>query len=84
MNRHHITLDQAPSHQLLIVRGVDPKNQPSEWLHWLEDIGFIVGEHAMVLRRPMIKGGALVVRIGLSVFALHEQEAACVEVVAVS
>ncbi|AXF85862.1 hypothetical protein DTO96_101602 [Ephemeroptericola cinctiostellae] len=82
MQRTHMTLDQASLNQPLIVRAVHAFKAPSEWVHWLEDIGFIAGEHAMILKRPLISGGALVVRIGLSTFALHPEEAACVEVTA--
>lgn len=84
MHRSNINLNRAQVNQALIVRTVQAHNNaPSEWVHWLEDIGFLAGEHAMVLKRPLIAGGALVVRIGLSTFALHPQEAACVEVTAV-
>ena len=84
MHRSNTTLNHAPVNQALIVRAVQANSAPSEWVHWLEDIGFLAGEHAMVLKRPLIAGGALVVRIGLSTFALHQQEAACVEVTAVN
>ena len=84
MHRTHMTLNQASLNQPLIVRAVHPFNVPEEWVHWLEDIGFLGGEHAMILKQPFIAGGALVVRIGLSTFALHPQEAACVEVTALT
>mgnify|MGYP003603285134 FL=1 len=84
MHRSNTTLNHAPVNQALIVRAVQANSAPIEWVHWLEDIGFLAGEHAMVLKRPLIAGGALVVRIGLSTFALHPQEAACVEVTAVN
>lgn len=84
MQRINMTLDQASLNQPLIVRAVKALNVPSEWVHWLEDIGFLAGEHAMILKKPLIAGGALVVRIGLSTFALHPQEAACVEVTALA
>ena len=84
MQRNNSTLDLAPLNQALIVRAINTAHAPEQWVHWLEDIGFIEGEHAMVLKRPLLKGGALVVRIGLSTFALHPQEAACIEVTAVN
>lgn len=80
MHRSNSTLNLAPVNQPLIVRSVQANNVPEEWVHWLEDIGFLPGEHAMILKRPLLSGGALVVRIGLSTFALHPQEAACIEV----
>ncbi|MGL4767176.1 MAG: FeoA family protein [Formosimonas sp.] len=84
MHRSNMTLNHAPVHQALIVRAVQANQAPTEWVNWLEDIGFLAGEHAMVLKRPVLKGGALVVRVGLSTFALHPQEASCIEVTAVT
>lgn len=83
MHRSNINLNQAAINQPLIVRAVQAVGVPDEWVHWLEDIGFLPGEHAMILKRPLMAGGALVVRIGLSTFALHQQEAACISVTAV-
>ena len=51
-----------------------------EWLHWLEDLGFIVGEIVTVTGRSGIGGDPLVVRVGASTFALKRAEAQCVRV----
>ena len=53
-----------------------------EWARWLEEIGFIVGEHVMLMARALPGGDPLVVRIGQSTFALRRAEAACVRVAA--
>ena len=59
-----------------------PMNAP-EWLHWLEDIGFIVGEIVTVTGRSALGGDPLVVRVGASTFALKRVEAQCIRVLAV-
>lgn len=74
------TLDQAAIDCPLIIHHV---SATPDWQHWLEEIGFIAGEHVVVKKRSFLKGGAMVVRVGLSTFALHPSEAACVVVTAV-
>ncbi len=54
-----------------------PADAP-DWLPWLSELGFIVGEHVSVKRRSILRKGAVVVRVGQSTFALHSEEAACV------
>ncbi len=56
---------------------VAPSGMP-EWLTQLEDIGFIAGEPVTLMARGAFGGDPLVVRIGLSTFALRKAEAACV------
>jgi ferrous iron transport protein A len=46
----------------------------------LADIGFIPGEQVTVLRRNIFGGDPIMVRIGLSTFALRKQEAQLIEV----
>ena len=46
----------------------------------LNELGFLVGEQVMVLRRVMPGADPLVVRIGMSTFALRAAEAALVRV----
>ena len=46
----------------------------------LNELGFLVGEQVMVLRRAMLGADPLVVRIGMSTFALRAAEAALVGV----
>jgi ferrous iron transport protein A len=56
-----------------------PETQP-DWAQQLEDIGFIAGEPVAIMARGMLGGDPLVVRIGLSTFALRRSEAQCVQV----
>lgn len=58
---------------------VPPAHAP-EWGPWLEQIGFVAGEHVSVLSRALPGGDPLVVRIGHSTFALRKAEAACISV----
>ena len=46
----------------------------------LEEIGFLPGEQVSVMTRAQPGGDPLVVRVGLSTFALRAAEAACIEV----
>ena len=55
-----------------------------EWGRQLEDIGFLSGEHVSIMARGMPGGDPLVVRVGLSTFALRVAEAACVRVTPLS
>jgi ferrous iron transport protein A len=72
------TLDRLADGEAAIVdRVVAPHNAP-EWGLWLEDIGFLHGERVMLLARGPFGGDPLVVRVGLSTFALRRAEAACV------
>lgn len=76
------TLDRASIRQALRVRQVAAPAHAPEWRDWLEDFGFIAGEPVMVMARGVPGGDPLVVRVGLSTFALRRAEAACVEVAA--
>jgi ferrous iron transport protein A len=46
----------------------------------LEELGFLPGEQVSVMTRALPGGDPLVVRVGLSTFALRAAEAACIEV----
>ena len=74
------TLDRASIGHALTVRQVQVPHAAPEWARWLEEIGFIVGEHVMLMARGLPGGDPLVVRIGQSTFALRRAEAACVRV----
>ena len=75
---HAATLDRLADGEAAVVdRVVAPPDAP-EWGHWLEDIGFLHGERVMLLARGPFGGDPLVVRVGLSTFALRRAEAACV------
>lgn len=58
---------------------VSPAGLP-DWGRWLNEIGFLPGEHVTVMARSSWGGDPMVVRIGQSTFALRRAEAACVEV----
>ncbi|MBC3875323.1 ferrous iron transport protein A [Undibacterium sp. LX15W] len=69
--------DVAIGEKCLVRQLVAPQGMP-EWLTQLEDIGFIVGEPVTLMARGAFGGDPLVIRIGLSTFALRKAEAACV------
>lgn len=58
---------------------VAPPGQP-EWVQQLGDLGFVVGERVILLRRGLLGGDPLVVRVGLSTYALRRAEAECVRI----
>jgi ferrous iron transport protein A len=77
-------LAQAAIGDNFTVRGVvSPVGNP-EWAAQLQDIGFLPGEHVAIMARGLPGGDPLVVRIGLSTFALRRVEAACVQVAPLS
>jgi ferrous iron transport protein A len=78
------TLDLASIGHALTVQQVQAPPAAPEWARWLEEIGFIVGEHVMLMARGLPGGDPLVVRIGQSTFALRRAEAACVRVASVT
>jgi len=78
------TLDHAEIGQALVVEHVRAPHAAPEWARWLEEIGFIAGEHVMLMARGLPGGDPLVVRIGQSTFALRRAEAACVRVAALN
>ncbi len=67
--RHVVTTVEAPAHM-------------PQWAHWLEEIGFLPGEEVMLMTRAALGGDPLVVRVGLSTFALRAAEAACIHIAA--
>lgn len=75
-------LDQATVGRRYVVTALAAPVAAPEWLHWLEDIGFIVGEIVTVTGRSAIGGDPLVVRVGASTFALKRAEAECIRVLA--
>lgn len=74
------TLDSLANGEARIVRAVRAPDNTPEWTQLLEEIGFIVGERVTVMARGLPGGDPLVVRVGLSTFALRRAEAACVHV----
>jgi len=76
-----LTLDQTPLRSRHTVAAVTPPAEAPEWGRWLEEIGFLPGEPVTLMARAAFGGDPLVVRVGLSTFALRCAEAACVQVV---
>ena len=73
-------LDQLSNNITKTVKKVNTFGPMPEISHQLADIGFIPGEQVTVLRRNMFGGDPIMVRIGLSNFALRKQEAELIEV----
>jgi ferrous iron transport protein A len=72
------SLNALPVRRPGVVRAVVAPAAQAEWGQFLLDLGFIVGERVTVLRRAFPGGDPLVVRVGLSTYALRRAEAACV------
>ena len=79
-NSRVFPLDEASLGQVCLVSVIHGSPEAPEWGQWLEDIGFIPGEQVTVLARGRPGGDPLVVRVGLSTFALRRAEAACIDV----
>lgn len=75
----NLSLSQKGVNYLVSCVVVPPENP--QWAVQLQDIGFLPGEHVSIMARGMPGGDPLVVRVGLSTFALRTVEAACVQVV---
>jgi ferrous iron transport protein A len=73
-------LDEAERGRRYTVCEVAPDPHVPERARQLEEIGFLPGEHVMVMTRGFPGGDPLVVRIGQSTFALRGAEAACVHI----
>lgn len=73
-----VNLNQASMGDAFEIVAVTVPHDAPDWGPWLSEIGFIVGESVVVKRRSILQSGAVVVQVGLSTFALHPDEAACV------
>ena len=73
-------LDQLSNNLTKKVKKVNAFESMPEISNQLADIGFIPGEQVTVLRRNLFGGDPIMVRIGLSTFALRKQEAELIEV----
>ena len=51
-----------------------------DWAQQLQDLGFMPGERVTLMLRGRSAADPLVVRVGLSTYALRRAEAACVHV----
>lgn len=76
-----LSLAQASVGEVLAVSKVVAPSGAPEWAAQLEDIGFLTGERVAIMARGMPGGDPLVVRVGLSTFALRLVEAACIQCV---
>ena len=75
-----LSLADASVGEVFTVEKVVAPAGAAEWSAQLEDVGFLAGERVVIMARGMPSGDPLVVRVGLSTFALRLVEAACVKV----
>ena len=75
-----LTLADANIGEVFTVDQITAPTGAPEWAAQLEDIGFLSGERVAIMARSLPGGDPLVVRVGLSTFALRLVEAACVGV----
>lgn len=78
MSTSLIQLDQIAIGQVHIVRRLSDHADHADRVQALEEIGFIPGEQVMLMARGIPGGDPLVVRVGLSTFALRRAEAAAI------
>ena len=74
------TLERLPRGASARVVCVKAPAQQAEWADQLSDLGFVSGEQVAVIAQGMPGADPLVVRVGLSTYALRRAEAACVHV----
>ena len=74
-----MTLDKANIRQTRRVKAVQTSALLADMSRQLEEIGFTPNEQVMVMSRGFPGGDPLVVRVGLSTFALRKSEAALIE-----
>ena len=80
LNTLSLSLADAATGDVFTVRQVVAPDATPEWALQLEDIGFLPGERVAIMARGMPGGDPLVVRVGLSTFALRLDEAACIQI----
>ena len=74
-----MTLDKAKLRVTRRVKAVQTSAHLAEMSRQLEEIGFTPNEQVTVLTRGFPGGDPLVVRVGLSTFALRKSEAALIQ-----
>ena len=74
------SLDLLKAKQRARVVRVKPAEHDSPMARQLEEIGFITGERVQVLSKALFGGDPMVVRIGVSTFALRRAEAQLIEI----
>ena len=75
-----LTLADAAVGEVFTVHKVTAPVGAPEWADQLQDIGFLSGERVAIMARGLPGGDPLVVRVGLSTYALRLVEAACIRV----
>jgi ferrous iron transport protein A len=62
------------------IAGIETDPALPERTRQLQELGFLRGEQVVLLRRTQPGNDPMVVRIGLSTFALRRAEAACIRI----
>ena len=75
-----MNLAQAPLHTTWRITQLLSTQPQEDRARQLQDIGFLPGELVSVLTRGFVGGDPLVVRVGMSTFALRKAEAQCIEI----
>jgi ferrous iron transport protein A len=75
-----MNLAQAPLHTTWRIQKLQPSEHTGEQTRQLQEIGFLPGELVCVLTHGFPGGDPLVVRVGMSTFALRKAEAQCIEI----
>ncbi len=73
-------LTEAAVGESATVAGLSVPAGSDGWAQQLQDLGFMPGERVTLLTRGRSAAGPMVVRVGLSTYALRSAEAACVRV----
>ena len=74
-----MTLDKLAKHKPQRISRILRSAETPELARQLEEIGFLPGERVMVMARAAPGGDPLVVRVGMSTFALRRAEAQLVQ-----
>lgn len=80
MSPHTKPLTDAAVAERATVAAVSVPAGLEAWAQQLQDLGFMPGEQVMLMARGRSAAAPLVVRVGLSTYALRSAEAACVRV----
>ena len=75
-----MNLNDTPLASTWRVTRVHGDSPHEERARQMEEIGFLPGEQVSVMTRAMPGGDPLVVRVGLSTFALRGAEARCIHI----
>jgi ferrous iron transport protein A len=74
-----MNLEHAPLATTWRVKAVQADCGHAERARQLEEIGFLPGEQVSVMTRAVPGGDPMIVRVGLSTFALRRAEARCIQ-----